>query len=420
MLKAINCVAFATALCAALMSHCAAQDSTTTTDDQSLYQTYLQQAEASKSQRDFAGMEQNLKRALQYGGGDEYVWRSLSWAQSNQGKGSESLASARQNIRRNGECVWSLEQLAEAAVAYGDILTAQRAVRRALTFPRDQGASDALENMRAQLSTRTYSIVWTIDPAKRQKEADGKSIILALPATDLPYQSATWELAGVESYERITMEGNPAVRVKPKGDAAFELKAEIITKPYSYKRRLASPTPTTVTDELRAYLGKGKCELDPSKPLAQGVASQCRAGDAVSTVRRICEWFKANAKWDVSTGGDPTEDIIKRKAGNCSDLARAFVAVCRAAGIPSRPVRGQVTLGNKGSSGPLHGHSWVEVYVGGVGWAPLEPGDPASFGKTDTMKFRYFHYGFEAEWPLFNLGNLGPEESHFRLTKSSP
>ena len=387
--------------------------------DQASYQAYLQQAEVCKGKGDCVGMEEKLKLALQYGPGDEYVWRSLSWAQSNQGKGAESLATARENIRRNGQCAWSMEQLAEAALCCGDLLGAKRAVRRALALGPDQGASEALDNMRAQLSTRTYSVRWTIDPAKRQKEPDGKSMILALPATGLPYQSATWQLVGVESYEQITMEGNPAVRVRLKGDGPFELSAEITTKAYSYKPLLSSARPIVLTDELRAYLGKGKCELDPSKPTAQSVASACKVGGDVPTVRKIIEWFKTNMKWDVSTGGDPTEDILKRRAGNCSDLTRAFVAVCRAAGIPSRPVRGQHTLGNRGQSGDLHGHSWVEVYVGGVGWVPLEPADPASFGRTETMKFRFYHYGFESEWPLFNLGNLGPEESHFQLVKTS-
>lgn len=382
------------------------------------YQSWLKQAEACKSKGDMAGMEAALKQALQYGQGDEYVWRSLSWAQSNQGKGSESLATARENIRRNGECQFSLEQLCEAAIARGDIAHAKQTYKRALLLPRDEGAMTALAGVFANVSSRVYEITFTIDPAKKQKDPDGKSIVLAVPATGLPYQTATWIVENAESFETTSIGGNPAVRVKPKGNGKLLLKAAVTTAPYSYTASLAGARNAAVSEDAKRYLGKGPRDLDPTKPLAQSIAAQCKSGDAVDSIRRLLAWFKSNMKWDVSTGGDPTEDVLKRGYGNCGDLARAFVAVCRAAGVPSRPVRGFHTNGNTGKSGQLAGHSWVEVHVGGAGWVPLEPGDPASFGRTDPMKFRLFDYGFDGEGPLFNTGNAEMDETHFELLKA--
>jgi len=57
--------------------------------------------------------------------------------------------------------------------------------------------------------------------------------------------------------------------------------------------------------------------------------------------------------------------------GECGDYAALFVALCRASGIPARPVVGQWALPENGSY-----HVWAEFYLQDVGWVPVDP----SFG----------------------------------------
>ena len=79
------------------------------------YPYYMSRCALAKHAGDMAGVENAVLKALQYGPGDEYAWRTLAWAQGKQGKWPESLTNALENVRRNGVSGWSLEQLATSA-----------------------------------------------------------------------------------------------------------------------------------------------------------------------------------------------------------------------------------------------------------------------------------------------------------------
>src|SRR6185369_10325288 len=99
------------------------------------YELHFQQAQQAKLKGDFAVMESGLKEALRFGSGDEYAWRSLAWAQARQGKWRESLANANENIRRNGQCGWSIRQLFDSAMVAGEMDLARRTLLNGNTLP---------------------------------------------------------------------------------------------------------------------------------------------------------------------------------------------------------------------------------------------------------------------------------------------
>ncbi|HET9482114.1 MAG TPA: transglutaminase-like domain-containing protein [Candidatus Polarisedimenticolia bacterium] len=64
---------------------------------------------------------------------------------------------------------------------------------------------------------------------------------------------------------------------------------------------------------------------------------------------------------------------LKNLKGDATDLASAFVGLCRAAGIPARPIIGfQIPVGIRtGKLGRYH--AWAEFYLAGIGWIPADP-----------------------------------------------
>lgn len=56
--------------------------------------------------------------------------------------------------------------------------------------------------------------------------------------------------------------------------------------------------------------------------------------------------------------------------GRCSELSYLFVALCRAAGIPARELRGLTLQRDEKEPGY---HQWAEVYLAGIGWVPVDP-----------------------------------------------
>jgi transglutaminase-like putative cysteine protease len=81
--------------------------------------------------------------------------------------------------------------------------------------------------------------------------------------------------------------------------------------------------------------------------------------------------------------------------GECGDYASLFVALCRAKGIPARPI-----VGYWAKSGVDQTHVWAEFYLEGIGWVPVDPtvgqesGDAEYyFGNMDDQRV-ILHKGF--------------------------
>jgi len=76
--------------------------------------------------------------------------------------------------------------------------------------------------------------------------------------------------------------------------------------------------------------------------------------------------YKRIGGWDVA----PT--VLQRGSGSCSEYAFVYIAMCRAAGLPARYVGSVVTRGEDACFDFVY-HRWVEVYLPGTGWIPVDP-----------------------------------------------
>lgn len=103
----------------------------------------------------------------------------------------------------------------------------------------------------------------------------------------------------------------------------------------------------------------------------------------------IKEWLRDNCAYSLTTkplarGEDFVNHFIEHKEGSCSHFASAAVLMCRYAGIPARYVEGYIiTPYDIESDAPVgstitvdvkdsHGHAWIEIYIDGYGWYPME------------------------------------------------
>lgn len=103
----------------------------------------------------------------------------------------------------------------------------------------------------------------------------------------------------------------------------------------------------------------------------------------------IKNWLKNNCEYSLSAGKLPIgEDFInyfiENKKGSCSHFASTAAIMCRYAGIPARYVEGYIIkpkdfpYGTQtGQSATVditdtRGHAWVEIYIDGFGWYPVE------------------------------------------------
>ncbi|HEY44496.1 MAG TPA: transglutaminase domain-containing protein [Anaerolineae bacterium] len=81
--------------------------------------------------------------------------------------------------------------------------------------------------------------------------------------------------------------------------------------------------------------------------------------------------------------------------GECGDYSALFVALCRAKGIPARPIVGYWAI-----NGIDQTHVWAEFYVEPFGWVPVDP----TIGQFEPGKRDYYFGNMDNQRVILNKG----------------
>ena len=105
-----------------------------------------------------------------------------------------------------------------------------------------------------------------------------------------------------------------------------------------------------------------------------------KSDDVLESVSLVAEFVRNSGAYNIDTQPYPSEDyavylLTEGSEGYCVHFATAAAAMYRALGIPARLVSG--VLAETVADTPveirrLNEHAWVEVYIDGVGWLPVE------------------------------------------------
>ena len=149
-----------------------------------------------------------------------------------------------------------------------------------------------------------------------------------------------------------------------------------------------------------------------------------RIKDPVAQGKAIYEWVVENCIFDPQQKGIGNANIgtmldSGNLSGRSADIALLFVGLCRAMGIPARPVFGlrmdsSRLFGSLGASGNLATaqHCRAEFYTPGYGWIPVDPADVRrairderlSSGDPKLTVLKKLLFGFwEMNWISFNV-----------------
>ena len=132
--------------------------------------------------------------------------------------------------------------------------------------------------------------------------------------------------------------------------------------------------------------------LMPSEAIAIGPEVNALAnklfkpGDSLGpSLLRLNNWIKTNFRYHSgSTQIDtPVAVALKQRSGVCQDFAQVMIAVLRSAEIPTRYVTGYIETETQRKAseakrapaliGASESHAWVEVFLPGGFWWPLDP-----------------------------------------------
>lgn len=376
------------------------------------YREALAAGEACKAQGDFAGFEAALSEALRHGEGNEYLWRSLAWAQMHQGKWRESLATAEENLERHGRTGWTLEQLAESALLAGDLELARECLGECdqLDEAALGNAAGAIDGTRAKLAAltepRAYETTWTVDIA--YAGATERPVRLLIPQLESPRQRAEFEVVGAVSW-RLEKDGyRDVIEVQQRPGEPFQVVGRVTLLPaFVGHQRLEAlpdlPPPAELAGALGPFL-HGPV-FDPSVPACADLAARLRGDTPAQTVANILGWFRDNFVYDLKASPPGLTEILEQKTGVCHHYCAAFVALCRAAGVPAVVAHGVVIAPTGEFDGAPGSHGWAEVYLPEVGWTPVEPLDPTSLASFSAGRAYIYT----------DCANYTPDDTHFRF-----
>lgn len=147
---------------------------------------------------------------------------------------------------------------------------------------------------------------------------------------------------------------------------------EVDRTPFPKKEVAYSP------DEFGAYL-----ESSPSLPLSPKVVSTAKTitkgrKTVLAKARAIYDWIVENMHRDPNVKGcgyGDVERLLETKGGKCADIHSVFVALARAAGVPSREVFGIRLPKTPQGDITRWQHCWAEFYLPGHGWVVVDPAD---------------------------------------------
>jgi len=171
-----------------------------------------------------------------------------------------------------------------------------------------------------------------------------------------------------------------------------------------------------IPDELReAYTADGT-RLRITSPYIRETARQIVAQEENPywMARRIYNFVIDKLEYEMVGGWDLPEVVLKRGRGSCSEYTFAFVALCRAAGLPARYCGSVVVRGDDASIDEAF-HRWAEVYLPGYGWVPVdanrgdkkEPADQArGFGHLTNHFFITTRGGGDSEYLGWGYNSL--------------
>ena len=105
-----------------------------------------------------------------------------------------------------------------------------------------------------------------------------------------------------------------------------------------------------------------------------------KAEDVLESVSLVAEFVRNSGAYNIGTQPYPSEDyavylLTEGTEGYCVHFATAAAAMYRALGIPARLVTGvlvKAVADTPVEVRRLNEHAWVEVYIDGIGWLPVE------------------------------------------------
>jgi tetratricopeptide (TPR) repeat protein len=346
------------------------------------------------------------------------------------GKYAEGVQFAQDAVKINDKVALYHALLAFSACKHHDLDLCRDACKKALALPPqyfDEEGYRELVELNGLLSVRKLRFTWALDPKKGL--ARSGSYPLAVPPEKTKGQSASYEVTGARSFQAIKQGDNTVVLVVPQPEQPLELVWNVTLEPYDFKKDLAKYKKAPIPRDIQPFLGPSEA-INPKSAALTKIVKELKDQSPLATVQHILAWQKKHLTYKVdekaTSKADFTsvDEIVQRGTGECRAWSMLFTGLCRAAGVPARPVWGLVIIlpDKEHPRGKIRSHVWAEVYLTGAGWIPVDPQDPNLFGFLPNtyiricMNMKKTRSSLE-DLPFLNLVSMGSEGFRYETVR---
>ncbi len=261
--------------------------------------------------------------------------------------------------------------------------------------------------------TRSGTITFTIS-LKAPVESRSVKLWFPYPTSDLEQEIADLRFNG--NYSNFTLSREPqsgALYLYTDWTRPMEDRTLSVSFHARSQERRVSPLreqPVALPAEVKKYI-QSDFWIPSNDRKVRTLAAQITKGKRgiLQKARAVYDWTVDNTRRDPNVPGcglGNVEATLASRSGKCADISSVFVALARAAGVPSREVFG-LRLGEPGQTDVTDGHHcWAEFYLPGTGWVPVDPADvqkimlQKNLDQAAAKKYREYYFGAVDEYRI--------------------
>jgi transglutaminase-like putative cysteine protease len=277
-----------------------------------------------------------------------------------------------------------------AIIAFLPLLIACRSATASPTqgYPDDgpggQSPAESVQILKSvDFEVRQYFTITNHGPG----EASKHNLWVALVGDIPPYQEVRSLEITPENYQAVTDEyGNQIAEfdlagMQPGDVTRIEIEYRVKINQLSYDL-------SECQGELPTFFTQPELHIESYNPQIRSLSAELARGtdSACETVRAFYDYIGNNLVYSYNRRNWGAQAALGEMGADCSEYASLMIALSRAAGIPARYLEGIIYLTEEAGELARTEHAWLEVYLPGIGWTPMDP----TLGRSSIFREDYF------------------------------
>lgn len=214
-----------------------------------------------------------------------------------------------------------------------------------------------------------------------------QNLWVALISDDVPYQEVLEREISPKGYQVVTDEYGNEIAEFDFADMApdSEIQVEIV---YRVLVNQVEADLSSCIGELPDFFTAAELHIESENPQITSLSDDLARdqGTACEQVRAFFDYIGSELVYSYNGGNWGAQAALGKMGADCTEYASLMIALSRAAGIPARYIEGlSYTPEGKEVLARLE-HAWLEVFLPGIGWIPMDP----TLGRSPMNRDSYF------------------------------